>query len=348
MENYFCFIKKYKVILLLFIVIILFSYSISQTIVLYKIADYMDTKGLFTQEEVVLKSKLNLSIKDNSKSYALKKLVKFYDTQKEYKKAIVLYEDFLEQGKWQILNRIVLNEPNINEAGVYADLAELYYKDKQYTKAITFYHNALKLKNAASKSVPNSYIYDEAENYNGLVYTYLALNENEKAKTNLNKSFAIIKTLPYNALQTKFSTYLAASDYYLKTKDYTKAEYYANKLFLNIPSSTLPVASYINYQAFYLIIANEQMGKIKFQENKYDEAEIFQQKAKNITEEYYGNNSPQTLCAYNNLLQTLNKTEANLKYIGYIENKLLTTGKNFRLFKDKNIDIDAIKQFCKN
>jgi len=342
-EKFLDLLKKNRIIVILLIIILLSSYSLIQTSLLYKIADYLDTKGMFVQEETVLNVKLFLS----PSSYALKKVIKFYNIQKEYKKSIFLYETCIEECELHKLYRGVLFHPNINEARVYSDLAWLYYLDKQYDKAILFYNKALVLKASTPQLEGSSDTYDEAEEHNGLVYTYIALKDFNKAKANLDKSFEIVKKMPVNSLRTIFSTNLTATDYYLEFKDYSKAEYYANKLFLTIPSSTLPIDSYINYQTFYLIIANSQMGEIKFKEAKFEEAQLFQRKALFMTEELYGEKSPKTMCAYTTLLQTLNKESSDTKYKDYIEYKVLTTGKNLIMFKDKKITIDDIAQFCK-
>lgn len=347
--------KKYRVILIIFIIVFICMYMFMHTSLLYKIAYYLDEKGKFSQEEYILNLKLKLSPKNQSlrakmkQSYALKRLIRFYYTQKDYKKIIALYESYIKKGEWSKLARDVLITQNVNEALVYSDLGRFYLLDTQYEKSILYYNKALELISEDYNFDMLSDIYDYAEIYNGLVYVYLAMTDYNNAKKNLDKSFELIKILPVDVLQTRFFTNLAASQYFLETKNYAKSEYYANQLFLTIPSKALPMKSYIRYQSYYLMIANNQMGKIKYQEQKYKEAEDFQRKELFITQEYYGEKSPKTICSYHTLLNTLKHEPSNIKILSeqdFIMNKISNLLRNLILYKNETIDLQEISKFC--
>ncbi len=350
MDKLIQFVKKHLKTFLIMFLIIVCLYLVRHR---YEILSFIDSKGFYAQEEVILNANLKLSQcfynkkRLLEKSFALKSLLEFYNSQKEYEKSIVLYESYIQKDEWRKLARYVTFPPNIDKAGVYSDLAELYYLNGQYEKAVSFYNKAIELKSLTPYSeLLSNDIYDIAEEYNGLVVTYLAMHDIACAKANLDKSLNIVNLLPKNSLQTRFFTNLTASTFYLETQNYPKAEYYATQLFLTIPSQTLPVESYIRYQSYYNIIANSQMGKIKFRENNYNEAETFQRKALFMTEEFYGVNSASTLCSYNTLLQTLDKLDQNVRYTDYIEQRLLKIGKKLVKFQGKDITLDDITKFC--
>lgn len=350
------YVKKYKlkkVFWGIVLFLIVFCFITNFSFLNLTIAKCLDSMALFKQEEIVLK--FNVYTQDlftrreqNSfprSSKAIKALIRFYNNQNEYEKLIVLYEYYLNRDEYSKLTRSVYYYPEIDKAGVYSDLANIYFMAQQYENAIKYYKKAIELKGSV-KALKSGSFEDLAEEYNGLVEVYLALGDIKQATLNLNKSFEIISKHSENVLQTMFSTYCVASKYYLKLGDYKNAEIYATKLFLNIPSDTLPIKSYMRHQIFYLIIANSQMGDVKFAQKQYKESEKYYKKVRFLTEEYYGKDSQKYVCASLQYLNVLSKIRHDDVMLNRIENEILHISKKIMRLNKLENNLNYVNDYC--
>lgn len=276
----------------------------------------------------------------------LNNLIKFLLSQKDYKGLIELYEKYIEKGKWYYLSRIILVTPIFDEANVYSDLGLYYLKDNQYEKSLMSFKKSIEMKlteiNLNNLNYKALYL---AEDYNRLAMLYLSKNDLKNAKKYIDKATGILDNVSENNEKYVFFNNLIKSDYYIKMKNYKQAEYFANQLFLSIPASSLPVKSYIKYQSYYWVISNEQMGKVKYLEKEYSDAEQFQRKVLFSMNELYDQKSPEMTCAYYNLLQT-QKLLTNEKDYEYIKDKIIKNSRTFLIYKGKNITIDEVSRFC--
>ena len=346
--------KKYAMYIVLFLVFLFFFLFLTNLTFLNRlIVEYFHERGFFKQEEQILRLKVyidDLFYRDNGNSFPKKSnaviaLIRFYDEQKEYEKLIYLYEYYIGRGEFQKLVKSIFIQPDVDNAGVYSDLANTYFNSKQYHNAIKYYKKAIEMKSSL-KYVKNGAILDLAEEYNGLVKVYLALGDLNQASINLNKSFEVITESSENILQTQFSTDLVASEYYLKLKDYDNAEKFATNLFLHIPSDTLPIKSYVNHQVFYLIIANLQMGKVKFAQQRYNEAAMFYKKGRFLTKEFYGKESPKYVCASFWHLNSRSKLKQDIENSRGLEDEILNISRKIMKLNNQDNKFDRVQNFC--
>lgn len=357
--------KKFLIglsLILSFFVIINLNSIISN---LYEIGtNYYTSKGDYQKVETLLKQELLLQGKFFKKDYftlssTIQKLINFYCNQREYEKAEKLYLKYLTSSDPLILSNgfYALLSVDLDKASIYNNLANIYLNKKDYSKSEYYYNKAINIAtNAKSKKgipkneISNTINTELAKYYNNLGKLKVKQKEYKEAKKYFDTSIKLTKKIRlYKAYgeASLFQVYYELSLYYKSIGDYNNAEKYAEKLFTLVPIIELPIKSFVNYQAYYMSLINNNLGLIYQKQRKYTDAKNLFQNALKLDTELKGQYSADVICDNYNLANLYAETKDHKNYTRLL-NKVLFNSKNF--LNLENMDSKSINKkmslFC--
>jgi tetratricopeptide (TPR) repeat protein len=208
---------------------------------------------------------------------------KDYEAKGKYSEAIRIYELFCE--KWEeILNS---NEQHLDS--IMNHLASLYYKNRNFIEAISYYTRLLDLR---EKKFGNDHI-ETADTYNNLGINYSYINEDNLAGELLGKALEIREKAFGERHVEIASSYYALSLYYLKL-DLTKAIKYGIES-VSIREELLGINNFETSSSL------NRLGIAYFFEGSYTLAGKCYGKCLEIRKKLLGENHPETARIYRNL-----------------------------------------------